>query len=181
MPRKASNELLPPLLDAVGGQVGGEHRQRGDFPLALFVQMTRLVRALLLEQDGFGVDDLAHQRAAVRAVDDVGFEERQPSAEAMQQGVALGARRSRAHRGELVAGLRQLGRIADEFLVGALGAHEAGLVVAGGHVGRPEQILLGLVDGDVGVVQVVEVLACVLHDFWSVSGAPARSQAPVLP
>ena len=87
---------LSPLFDAIGRQVGGEHRQRGDFPLSLVVQMTRLVRALLLEQDGFGIDDLAHERAAVRAVDDVGFEQRQPSAEAMQQGVAFGARRSRA-------------------------------------------------------------------------------------
>ena len=53
---------LPPLFDEVGGQVGREHRQRGHFPLPLFIQMARLVGALLLEQDRFGVDDLAHQR-----------------------------------------------------------------------------------------------------------------------
>ncbi len=135
---------LAPLFDAVGRQVGGEHRQRGDFPLPLLVQMARLVGALLLEQDGFGIDDLAHERAAVRAVDDVGFEEGQPSAEAVQQRIAFGARRGGADRRQLVAGLRQLGWIADELLVGALGAREAGLVVARGHVGGPEQIFLGL-------------------------------------
>ena len=125
--------------------------------------MPRLVCTLALEQDGFGIYDLAHERAAVRAVDDVGFEQRQPSAEAMQQGVAFGTRRSRPDSRQLVAGFRQLGRIADEFLIGALGAREGGVVVARGHVGRPEQILFGSVHGDVGVVQVVEVLSRALH------------------
>ena len=92
----------------------------------------------------------------------------------VQQRVALGARRAGAHARQVVAGFVSFAGIGDEFLVGALGANEAGLVVARGHVGRPEQVFLGLVDCDIGVVQVVEVLSRALHVGDRIASAVSR-------
>ena len=92
MPRSASNELRrrssTRLVARLVASIGSD--ATSDSPRSF--RVPRLVRALLLEERGLGVDDLAHQRAALGAVDDVGFEDRQPAGEAVQQRVTFGAR-----------------------------------------------------------------------------------------
>ncbi len=101
--RKRVERAAAPFLDGIGRLIGGEHAERGDLRLAVLVDVARLERALAREERGLGVDDLAHQRAAFVAVDDVGFEERQPSLQAVQQRVAFGAGRQALQSRQMVA------------------------------------------------------------------------------
>ena len=127
------------------------------------VDVAGLQFALPGKQRRLGVDDRAHQRATFVAVDDVGLKQRQPAVQAVQQRVARRAGRQRLQPRQMVACRLQIRRVGDEVLVGVLRAGKARMVVADGHVGGPEQVFLGLVDGVVGVVQLVEIGAGVFH------------------
>ncbi len=91
-----------------------------------------------------------------------------PCSNASRSGPAGSARTG----AQLFARVGELGRVGDEFLVGALGAGEALVVIARGHVRRPEEIFFRLVDGQIGVVQVVEVVACSLHGEYFILPRP---------
>ena len=96
---KRVERALPSVFDGIGRDVRRQHRQRRDFRLAAVVDVPRLVGALFFEERRLGVDDVAHQRAALGAVDDVGLEHRQPALEPVEQRVTLAARRrARARR-----------------------------------------------------------------------------------
>ena len=113
------------------------------------------------KQFGLHPDQVVHQGAGRVAVDGVGLEQRLPAAQAVAQWrqqriVGVEPAQCCAHR-------RKPLWIRDEILVSALGPGESVLVVRGRHVGRPEQVFLGLVNHQVGVVEVVEQLLCSLQ------------------
>ena len=74
------------------------------------------------------------------------------------------------HAGECFAHGGQAGRVRDEVFVGLFGAGKTCVVAGDSHVGVPEQVFFGLVDGEVVGVEGVKYRACVLHCYQSPCG-----------
>src|SRR6187399_2348995 len=111
--------------------------------------MPRLVGALLFEERGLRVNDLAHARTPLGAVDDVRFEDREPPAKAVDECVAFRRGRQSLDACEMRARFRKPGRVADELLISTLCPDKPRMVIARGHVRRPEQVFLRLVAGEI--------------------------------
>ena len=160
----ASNELRRRSSTRIGGLIGRQHAERAPPPTRPCSLMWRGLNSRLLAKSAASASMIARISArpsslSMMLASNSASHPFRPCSSASRSSPG-GRRCSRATCSRVACSSRRIG---DELLVRLLSSGEAGLVVAGGHVGGPEQVFLGLVDGGVGMVQVVEVLARALH------------------
>ena len=153
-------------LVAAGGQRRAGGGQTAGHLAALLVQQGKLQPLATGEEIRLGGHQLVHQGGGTGIFDDVALEEGDPAPQAAPEIRLFGLGMHLPQHG-------QAGRIGTERLVGLFGRGEACLIVAGAHVGGPEQVLLASVHLQVIGIELVEIIpGNGTHNFPLVMGRP---------
>ncbi len=150
-------------LIRIGAQISAQHGERGFFALPGFIDVMQRQILALGEEIGFHIDQLAHQGTRFIAINDVAFKQCQPAFQTVLQTFLVGRIRHFFKCCQGLADASEPGRIGDKCLIGLLRFGESGVIVGESHVGAPEQVFLGFVDGEVFLVKRFKKLAGCSH------------------
>ncbi len=150
----------------IGGLIGQQLAERSIHPLPCGIQVADRVGLAPGIKVRLGADDLIQQRLRLRIFNRVAVEETQPTVQPMLQRITLRILRQDLQPGQQPANFSQPTRFADKALVGAFRRREArrNLITAGAHIVLPEQIFFGAVNVEVVLIQLIEVIECLLHN-----------------
>ncbi len=159
-------------LARAGGKGGAGGRQAACDLLALLIQQGQFQPLAAGEQLRLGSYQLIHQGGSGGIFNHIALEEGDPALQTALEIILVDLRQHLPQFG-------QTGRIGTKGLVGLLGRGETGLIVAGAHIGGPEEILLAPVHLQVVGVELVEVIpGNGTHKFPLVMGSPAAGPTP---